>query len=469
MSELKALSRSFAKWRSSPEKFVEEALKVEYVAVWQREALQALASTDRIAVRSGHGVGKTAFLAWVVLWFVLLHLPCRVPITANRQDQLSDVVWAEIQFWYKKLHPALQNLLVITSDKIEWKAAPKDGFAVARTARKEAPEAFHGFHAPHMLFVADEASGVDDIIFEVGSGSMSTPGAKILLTGNPTRTSGYFYNAFHKNREMWWRRRVSVLELIEEGAPWVSPTYPGTVAQEYGQDSNVYRYRVLGDFAVEDDDAVIPRGLIEDATLRDVEPTGQIVWGVDVARFGDDSSALVKRRGNAVMDLPIVWQGKDIVQTTGIIVREWNETKKVLRPKWVTVDSIGVGAGVADNLREHGLPVRDVNVSETSSADEKFVRLRDELWWNAREWFEAKDCRVVEDPRLVEELASVKYTFTPSGKIKAESKDEMKKRGLKSPNVADAFIGTFAVRNLRPSVWNRPIQWDRYQKPGQFV
>ena len=465
---LAQFGEKLSQWRDDPCLFVEEALGATPVR-WQREALQAVITHDRLAIRSGHGVGKSAFIAWLIIWWELTHIPNKIAVTANRQDQLSDIVWAEIKFWVKQLNPALQNLLEVTSDKVTWKADPDIGFAVARTARKEAPEAFQGFHSKHMLFLADEASGVDDIIFEVGQGAMSTPGAKTILTGNPTRTSGYFYNAFHKNKENWWTRKVSSLELIEEGAPYVSKDFPDQIAKEYGIDSNVYRYRVLGEFAVEDDDAVIPRGLIEAAINRDVEPTGRIIWGLDVARFGDDSSALCKRRGNSVMEKIQTWKGKNIVQTSGRVIAEYNETKKLLRPEIIMVDSIGIGAGVADNLREAGLPVRDINVSETASASEKHNRLRDELWWRSREWFQAMDCRIVEDQDLIDELSAVKYDFTSSGKIIVESKNDLKKRGLKSPNRADAFNMTNAALNIRPSKFRRPIEWAKYQTEGYWV
>lgn len=418
-------------------------------SVWQIEALRAVQEGDRVAVRSGHGVGKSAYVAWLTLWWLLTHFPAKVAITANRADQLRDVVWAEIRLWYRELNPALANLLEIGTDRVHWRAAPEECFAVARTARKENPEAFQGFHSKWMLFIADESSGIDDIVFEVGQGAMSTPGAKTVLTGNPTRNSGYFYNAFHKSAERWWKRKVSCFELIEEGAPYANPGYPGEVADEYGIESNRYRYRVLGEFALEEDDVVIPLSLIEAAEMRDVAPTGEIVWGVDVARFGDDRSALCKRRGNSLMGKVESWRHRDTAQSAGIVRRHWDDTIPKLQPKEILVDSIGYGAGTLDVLKEMGLPARGVNVGESATADDKFVRLRDELWWKAREWFDARDCSMVQDDGLKSELCAVKYDFSSSGKILVESKDDMKKRGLKSPDLADAFCLTFGGRKTR--------------------
>lgn len=465
------------RWRADPRAFVLEAFQwgeaerkrfPQILAAWQSEALTAIATHDRVAIRSGHGVGKTTFICWLILWWELTRVPNKVPVTANRQDQLSDVIWSELKFWHKRLHPALGRLLEVTSDKVAWKSDPDLGFAVARTARKEAPEAFQGFHSKHLLFVADEASGIDDVIFEVGQGAMSTTGAKTVLTGNPTRTSGYFYNAFHKNRKRWWTRRVSCIECIEEGAPWVAAGYPDEVAEEFGPESNVFRYRVLGEFALEDDDAVIPLHEIEAAIGRDISLAGKCVWGLDVARFGDDRTALVKRYGNTVLEAGQSWRGKDLMTVAGMIKREYDETPDRLKPHSIMVDSIGLGAGVADRLREHSLPVCDVNVGESAPNDDKFVRLRDELWWKGREWFLGRDVAIADDPTLVAELSAVKYDYTSSGKIKIEQKDDLKKRGLRSPDIADAFLLTFAMGE-QTSQWFKPIDYRQYYPEGAFV
>lgn len=437
------------RWFDEPVLFVQEALGVTTIARWQREALEAVVTHDRLAIRSGHGVGKTTFIAWVILWWELTRRPNKCAVTANRQDQLSDIVWAEIRLWAARLHPDLRDLLEITSDKVSWKGAPDEAFAVARTARKEAPEAFQGFHSAYMLFIADEASGIDDVIFEVGQGAMSTAGAKTILTGNPTRTQGYFYNAFHKSSARWWRRKVSCLEVIEEGIPWASRDFPLEIAEEWGEDSNRYRYRVLGEFATDDDEAVIPRSLITGAIGRQVEASGRIVWGVDVARFGDDRSAVAKRWGNVMPEPVISWKGRDVAQTAGRIIRMVRETDAEQKPELIMVDSIGVGAGVLDILRDAGLPARGVNVGEVPANRERFARLRDELWWKMRLWFEARDVCIPDDGRLVGELSAVHYGETLSGKIKVESKDEMRARSLVSPDLADALMMTFAGQDVR--------------------
>ncbi len=443
------LRAQLQKWRDDPRAFVEEAFTGDptlpdvVVEDWQGETLDALVDEDRLAVRSGHGVGKSTLLAWVIIWFLVTRHPAKIGCTAPTSHQLEDILWAELAFWHRRLHPTLRTLLSLGSGRLEFSATPKESFAVARTARREQPEAFQGLHAKHMLFIADEASGVDEQVFVVGEGSMSTKGAKTILTGNPTRSQGYFYDAFHPRAgaRQWWTRKVSCSESTR-----VDPGYVEEMKAKYGEDSNIYRVRVLGEFPREDDDVVIPLEWIEAAKTRDIEPiVGPVVWGVDVARFGNDRTAVCKRMLNHVLEPVTSWAHVDLMQTTGRIVAMWETTIGFRRPKQILVDAIGYGAGVADRLKEQGLPAIAVNVSEKPGVGERYLRQRDELWFNAREWFQQRDCVVPADEVLTGELSSIRYNFTSGGKVVVESKDEMRKRGLRSPDLADAFVMTFAA------------------------
>jgi len=157
----------------------------------------------------------------------------------------------------------------------------------------------------------------------------------------------------------------------------------------------------------------------------------------------------------------LTWRNKDTMQVAGIIGRMFEELDSFEQPSTIVVDVIGIGSGVVDRMAELGLPVIGINVSESPAIGEKFSRLRDELWWRAREWFEAMNCALPDDETLMGELATVRYGIKSDGKIKVESKDEMKKRGLPSPDVADAFVLTFAevgrgrqkVRRTRQASW----------------
>ena len=447
-----------------PVLFVQAACGAE-PSEWQAQALRDIRDHDRVSIRSGHGVGKTAFLSWTILWWLLTRYPVKVACTANTASQLNDVLWPEIAKWARKLPDFLADKLEVKSDKIELKGGG-DSFAVARTSRKEQPEALQGFHSPNMLFVIDEASGVPDIVFEVGQGAMSTEGAKTVMVGNPTRSSGFFYDSHHSER--WSSRRVSCVD-----SPQVSRDFIEDMKNQYGEQSNIYRVRVLGEWPEADDDTAIPAHLIDAAMRRDVvaSPAAPVVWGIDVARFGDDRTALCKRRGNVVLEPIKSWRNKDLMQVCGIILDEYENAPIDEKPSEILVDSIGLGAGVVDRLR--GLAsdtsvyfspdVIGVNVSESPAMGDRYGKLRDELWFKLKAWFEARDCYVPPDDLLRDELSSVRFDYLSNGKLKIESKAKMKSRGQKSPDLADALVLTMGsvaggIASGRRSQWSKPLR-----------
>ena len=392
-------------------------------------------------------------LSWLILNWLVTRYPAKIACTAPTAHQLEDVLWGEVAKWYRKMPEGLKNLLRVSRDRVEVVTAPQESFSVARTARKEQPEAFQGFHSENMLFIIDEASGVEDIIFEVGEGSMSTPGAKTLMTGNPTRTSGYFYDSFHSSRKMWSTHKVACSD-----SSMVAPIYVEQMKDKYGSTSNIFRVRVLGEFPSGDEDAVIPLALIEEAVARQVNQVdGHMVWGLDVARFGSDRSSLAKRMENTLTEPIKAWRGKDLMQLCGIVVAEYNKMKSWEIPKEILIDSIGLGAGVVDRLMELGLPARGINVAETPSIQTRFNRLRDELWWKTREWFDERNTHIPNQDELIAELAMPRYNYTSAGKLKVESKEEMRKNGVQSPDLADALCLTFAFQSVKN--YNKKIEY----------
>jgi phage terminase large subunit len=462
--------KAILRWREGgPCLFAQEVLGAEPTDQ-QWEASRAVVKTRRVSIRSGHGTGKSTFMAWCILWFLACYFPSKVPATAPTSHQLEDVLWSEIAKWHRVMrerYPALGEQFEWSAGAFRMKSAPNESFSVARTSRPERPEALQGFHAENILFLIDEASGVADNVFEVAEGALSTDGAFVVMAANPTRQSGYFFDSHHKMRGAWAALHWSGLD-----SPRVSRDYIANMAKKYGERSPVYKVRVLGEF-VGAADGVISLELCEAAKIRDVQPiaSAKTVWGVDVARFGDDSSALAKRKGNVQLGLIQEWYGKDTMQLAGLIKKEWDETPDKDRPVAINVDVIGIGAGVVDRLKELGLPVVGVNVSEAEATngdslkDAKgkpirlFNKLRDQLWWLSREWLEAKDCKLCDDDELIAELTTPTYTVLSNGLIKVEGKPELKARGVKSPNRADAWNNTFAdIRSLPPSDWDKPIK-----------
>ncbi len=434
---------AISRYARAPIGFVREVLRVE-PDPWQLEALRAIArGHTRIAIRSGHGVGKTALAAWAMTWFANTRAPFKLACTAPSAPQLFDVLWPELVKWFGRLPPGWQQLWQITSDHITLKSDP-ECFITARTSRADAPESMAGLHSAHVMLVADEASGIPEPVFEAAGGSMSSPGAITLLIGNPTRSSGFFWNCHMMQRDRWFTMKVSSVD-----SPRVARNFSEEIEERYGVDSNAYRIRVLGEFPVADNDTVIPASLVDDAMIRDVPPDlgAAIVWGVDVARYGSDASVLIKRQGKTVTEFPRRWRNIDTMQLAGAIKAEF-DSAGASRPALIIIDVIGIGAGVVDRLHEQNLPILGVNVAEVPSTTGRFGRLRDELWVRAREWLETRSVRLPRDDQLRDDLVAPRYSFLSDGRLQVESKNLMRSRGLPSPDSADAFCLTFAEQGL---------------------
>ena len=428
-----------AVYGNDPVLFVEEMLGAQPFD-YQAEFLRALLDERKMSVKSGHGTGKSTTASWAMLWFMLLRYPCKVVVTAPTSSQLFDAMFAELKRWINELPKELQQLLNVKSDRVELVSAPAEAFISCRTARAETPEALAGVHSDHVLLIVDEASGVPEQVYEAAAGSMSGHNATTLMLSNPTRSSGTFFESHNRMANSWWTRTWSCKD-----SPLVSHEFVDEMELRYGPESNAYRVRVLGEFPLSDDNTIIPYHLVEAAQTRDVVVSDEatVVWGLDVARFGSDATALCKRQGPIVTELRS-WRGLDLMQTTGRIVAEYEALAPSKRPAEILVDSIGVGSGVVDRLQELGLPVRGVNVAESPSMGDTYMNLRSELWFKCKAWLEDRSCKLPKDDQLIAELTAIRYSFTSSGKMKAESKDEMRKRGLGSPDLADALCLTMA-------------------------
>lgn len=450
------LTEFVMRYRDEPVLFVKEVLGATPYD-YQEEFLNAIASGERkMSVRSGHGTGKSTSASWAMLWFLLLRFPNKVVVTAPTSSQLFDALFAELKRWINELPPHLQQLLTTKSDRVELTSAASEAFISARTSRAETPEALAGVHSENVLLVVDEASGVPEKVFEAAAGSMSGHSATTLLLSNPTRSSGTFFESQTRMSKSWWTRRWSCVD-----SPLVSAEFVDEMRERYGEDSNAFRIRVLGEFPMADDDTIIPFHVAESAIHRDIEVTPDIrpIWGLDVARFGTDKTALCKRYGNVVTDIT-AWQGLDLMQTVGRVMAEYESLSPSLRPNEILVDSIGVGGGVVDRLRELGAPVRGINVGEAPAMGKTYTNLRSELWFKTKGWLEDRSCKLPKNDQLLAELTGIRYSFTSAGKMKAESKDEMRRRGLKSPDLADALCLTMAS-DAATALSGANISWKR--------
>lgn len=475
-------------WRDSPRLYVRQRFGVE--PTWQQaQILDAIAPPGaKVTVRSGHGIGKSAGGgAWVICWFLETHDFAKVPCTAPSSHQLRDILWGELSKWRRKAdelsaqrgdHPRfwISRLFKLLTDSL-YDPGAKEWGAFARTARKENPEALQGFHAEHLLFVIDEASGVPELIFEAAEGALSTPNARVLLLGNPTVTHGTFYASHHKDRASY-----TALHFRSQDSPLVDPQYRARLVRKWGENSNVVRVRADGDFPTQADDVLISLELTEPCLTRECVPgDGLRKLGVDVARYGADRITLVLRQGRVVDHIKI-YAKQDTMQTVGCVVAVL-ETWQV---EEVDVDVIGLGAGVYDRLvevmaerRHQGLyacTVVAVNVSHAPpeqpvKGEPRPRLLRDYLWLEMARWlrdespvFCAEDRQACED--LAGELASVKYRLDSDGHIVVEDKESMKKRLGHSPDIADGLGCTFlpsssAVPVIAPPTITTPSRWRR--------
>jgi phage terminase large subunit len=433
---------------------------------WQAQAMNYIGRGGRLlSVRAGHGVGKSAFCAWLVLWHIVVHPIQKTVLTAPTQGQLFDALFAECKFWLKRMPEFIRTRFEPQAEKIVLRGEAESNFVSARTSSKEKPEALAGVHSEEgsVLLIADEASAIPEEVYEAATGSMSGRTAHTILISNPTRNSGLFYNTHHglkidatadaeTNVGRWQTMHVSCLNSKR-----ADPAFVKQIIETYGLDSNQYRVRVLGEFATREDDVLIPAVLIDAAVKRDIQidPLAPMIYGLDIARFGDDRTVLLKRRGNVVVEIKW-WQKEDTMATVGRVMHEaaLDGGKEGIE---VCADVIGVGAGVCDRLRELGFDVRDVNVSEASAMNPSASRLRDDLWLQARDWFTAGACKIPDHERLKADLKAPTYSFASNGKVVVEPKAMMKRRKLPSPDFADAlcltFAGTAAMVGGRMSAW----------------
>lgn len=424
----------------------------------QAKILRSVAQNQMTSVRSGHGVGKSTVEAWTVIWFMVTRPFPKIPCTAPTQHQLFDILWAEVSKWLRH-NKALADEIVWTKEKVYMKGYPEEWFAVARTASK--PDALQGFHADDVLYIIDEASGVDDSIFEPVLGALSTPGAKLLMCGNPTQLSGFFYESHNKNRSSY-----AAFHIDGRKSSRVSQDFVQTIIRMYGEDSDVFRVRVAGDFPLQEDDIFIPLPLVENSIMTEFSPRKKpdsIHIGCDVARFGDDRTVIgykidekaefyKKRQGQDTMKT-----ADDIVLLGEMLVQRYRLSPDVDDPIPVKVDDGGVGGGVVDRLRQmkrnapeklwwleiypviFGQRIKHKHYHDSTTYMMSVVK---KLLQPYDEDGHKKPVELIlpDDDDLVAQLSGRKYGLTETSKIKVESKDAMKKRGRPSPDEADCVL-----------------------------
>ena len=461
----------------------------------QEEVLEAVRRERRVAVKSGNGLGKDFTAAVAVLWYLHCHNPGIVLSTAPTFRQVRHVLWRQIRRLHRGAADTLGGALLDT----RWELA-EDRYALGLSA--DGADQFQGFHCENVLVVVDEAEGVDEEIYEAVDAVMTSRNPRLLLIGNPTRTDGSFYRAFHEEAGIYKTITISALESpnVVNGKVDI----PGLVTAEWvkerrevwKEDSDRYRARVLGQFPRRGEDNLIAMADIEAAVYEPAatdatglprcarndsaaglldsrfrgndggvgrndgwgngndggvsgmdgmflseagwEGQGRVVIGVDVARFGSDRSVVLMRRGDRVEWIR-AFSRIDTMATAGQVMVAVREH----RPDLVNVDAIGVGAGLADRLREQGVPARGVNVAEKPRRDTTCANLRAEGYQALARRFRDRRIRIPRDAELIGELATLRYRYDSRGRLLMESKENMKKRNGRSPDKADALMLAF--------------------------
>lgn len=414
----------------------------------------------RIAVASGHGVGKTALVAWLILWFISTRTNPQIVVTANTKNQLDGKTWRELAKWHRLAENG--EWFQWTATRFYLKSSPETWFAQSVPWTKERAEAFAGTHEKHVLIIFDEASAIADEIWEVAEGALTTTGAIQIAFGNPTKNVGRF-------RECWrrFRHRWMTMQVDSRSARKANKAQIQAWVDDYGEDSDFVRVRVKGEFprassnqfiSTDDVDQAVARFLAAERRKREVsrlndpevaarvrlsvddcgDDGAPLLLGVDVARFGDDATVLYERRG-LVGKIVARLQGLDTVQVAARVA----EHIGLRKPDAVFVDGVGIGAGVVDQLRALGFDVVDCQAGAKALDERQFYNRRVEMWAKVRGWLRA-GAMLEDDTQLKDDLQAPEYGFAGRGdQVQLESKDDMRARGLPSPDAADALALTF--------------------------
>ena len=437
---------------------------------WQRDVLRDIAShvrrqkgqvtfdTVRMAVSSGRGIGKSALVSWLILWMLTTRIGGSVVVSANSENQLRSVTWAELTKWTAmtinshwwevsatKLVPAVW---LTESVERDLKKGTRYWACEGKLWSAENPDSYAGVHNQDgMMLIFDESSGIPNPIWEVGAGffTENTPDRYWFAFSNPRRNEGYFFETFHAKRDFWNTRSVDA-RTVEDTDKAVYEQ----IIEEYGQDSAQAKVEVYGEFPSAGEDQFISPMLVDDAAKRPrwKDTTAPIIVGVDPARGGADATVIVVRQGRDIVAIKR-YQGEDTMTIVGRVIDAIEEYS----PALTVIDEGGLGYGILDRLTEQRYKVRGVNFGNKAKQSVAFGNKRAEMWNDMRNWL--KSASIPQDRQLRSDLTGPTKKPNSSGTIFLEGKKEMRSRGLASPDAADALCVTFAF----------PVAHREYKEP----
>lgn len=404
----------------------------------------------RVAVASCTGSGKTAVLSMLTFLYLMLLPDCRILITAPTSNHLERVFLSELRKWYGRMPIEFQGLFEITQRRVEFKSKTFVHFASMVTSSAENVEALAGGHSKSYVVFGDEASGIPEDAFDVLLGTLSTgEGGRFILVSNPVRSSGRFFEIFQRDLGSWEKLHFSAFDSPQVNKDWIQE-----MEETYGIDSDLYRMRVLGEFPRVGVSQFISADVVEEAVRNNLDFKSYCnfpkVMGVDVARFGDDTTAFVVRQGPKIISIK-TFKGLDTMEVATKVA----EFQAAHNCSAIFIDSIGVGAGTADRCKVLGLPIRDVVVSNKSTEPLVYANLRTQLWGKMREWLENSADIPAEYARkeigLTSQLTSMEYGYNNKMQMQLLSKKDLKRMGYPSPDLADALSFTFyeSIRDVK--------------------
>lgn len=416
---------------------------------WQKEVGLSVQQNRRTAISSGHGIGKTAFLADTIHWFIATRPHPAIVATANTEKQLYTKLWREL---------AKVNLQAENGAWFKWKQEKFSMFddptqqANALAWSEDNPQAFAGTHEDHVLGVFDEASGIHRSVFNVWAGAMTTPGARSIMAGNMERNEGYFYDAnFGKlkarrpedlSRGLWKSFVIPSWASTRVDAAWLEE-----MKMTLGEGTDEYRIRVEGKPPRFDKEQFIQRDLINDALEREIEMFDRwpLIIGCDVGR--GDRSTMVPRRGRVAMDGIRVLRKTRTMDFARYIAEEINfyDNEYGLFANCV-VEDLGMGVGVIEALEDMGYEehIHGINTGMPATNSDLYQNLRAEMWYEMKIWLEGQ-VQIPNHQELIDDLLVIKRKPTATGKLRLETKEEMRRRSVPSPDVGDGLALTFAL------------------------
>jgi hypothetical protein len=426
---------------------------------WQRDVLRQIKQhveenegrvdykVFRMAVASGRGIGKSALVAWLVIWMLSTRIGASIIVSANSEAQLRSITWAEItkwvamamnSHWYEisatRVMPAKWLAEIVERDL---KKGTRYWSVEGRLWSEENPDAYAGLHnSDGVMLIFDESSGIPDAIWDVAQGffTENTPHRFWCAFSNPRRNEGYFYECFNGKRAFWRSQNIDARQVEDTD----KAVYEQIIA-EYGADSTQARVEVYGEFPLDGDDQFIAPRIVDEAMQRPryKDESAPRVIGVDPARSGADSTVILVRQGRDIIAIKR-YQGDDTMTTVGRVIDAIEE----YNPALTVIDEGGLGYGILDRLKEQRYKVRGVNFGWKAKNPVMWGNKRAEMWGEMREWL--RSASIPNDRQLKSDLVGPHTKPNSSGTIFLEGKKEMKARGLASPDAADALAVTFA-------------------------